>query len=129
MENEKYEKIPLYLSSKRLGSGIDTVEDLENELITNGVWTLSVDLYSVEGDLDFSVYPEFEIKGVGLGSSLEDIQLAFGDGYDESLSYPEDEYYVYSAYEEEDDDTIVYHLMLGLINDELCSIDLNIYYM
>lgn len=124
MENQQYPGCFLYLNSKYLHNNIYTIDGLVDEFKTNGVWGIDIHYNS-----DSDECPDFHIKDVGLGDSLEDILNAFGDNYEAAYSEPEDGYYLYQVFREEDGTYVSYLISFSLNdNDEIYEIVSHIFY-
>lgn len=126
MEHEAYPGVYLLLCAEYWSAEYDGAQSLVDSFEENGVWGIRVQIDPEEVDVEKAAHPMFEVKGVGLDSSLEDVIRAFGDGYDPSFT--DSGLYLYQIDVAEGDATRYYWLDFTFTGDTLYEINLAICY-
>lgn len=122
MEHEAYPGVYLVLCAEYWSAEYDGTQSLVDSFAENGIWGIRVQIDPEEVDVEDAAHPMFEVKGVDLDSSLEDIIRAFGDGYDPS--YTDSGLYMYQLAVAEGDTTRYYWLDFTFAGDTLYEINL-----
>lgn len=114
MEHETYPGVYLMLYSEYWSVSYDDAQSLEEVLKESGVWGLGVQMDLDQVDLDCVDYPAVSVKGISLGSSLEEVIQTFGEGYDPN--YTDQGLYMYQL-DTEEEETIRYYWLYFSFQD------------
>ena len=114
MEHETYPGVYLMLYSEYWSVSYDDAQSLEEVLKESGVWGLGVQMDLDQVDLDCVDYPAVSVKGISLGSSLEEVIQTFGEGYDPN--YTDQGLYMYQL-DTEEEATIRYYWLYFSFQD------------